>query len=32
MDPEFMKPHESDAQKITVQPNSQQQVSLKQIP
>ena len=32
MDPEFLKPHESDAQKITVQPNGQQQVSLQQIP
>jgi hypothetical protein len=32
MDPEFLKPHESRAQRITVQANSPQQVSLTQIP
>jgi hypothetical protein len=32
MDPEFLKPHESRAQKVTVQANSPQQVSLTQIP
>lgn len=32
MDPEFLKPHESKAQKITIKPNSQQYVSVTQIP
>ena len=31
MDPEFLKPHESKAQKITIKANSQQQVSVAQI-
>jgi hypothetical protein len=31
MDPEFLKPHESRAQRVTVQANSPQQVSLTQI-
>jgi hypothetical protein len=32
MDPEFLKPNESRARRITIQPNSPQQVSLTQIP
>jgi len=32
MDPEFLKPHESKVQKITIKPNSQQHVSVTQIP
>jgi len=31
-DPEFLKPHESAARKLTVKANSQEQVTLKQIP
>jgi hypothetical protein len=32
MDPEFLKPHETKATKITIKANSQQQVSVTQIP
>jgi Carboxypeptidase regulatory-like domain len=32
MDPEFLKPHDSRSQKITIKENSQQQVKLAQVP